>query len=344
MFEILTRILLWLLIIAILWYIFSQFIPRVYLTWLGGVILFAFMLMAFLDPTSRAVSSVWGIFSLPLKPLGLAIFLLITSFKEGTKKVATNQVVAALLILLVSSMPIVAYWLTNQAEINLAPRPSVQTAQQQIPAEAVRAIVVINEGANPVDPSFRSRTQVSTAQDGFNNVLASRLLYAGRLYDEYANFSNPLVIVGAGPGINLSTQVDGTSVQDSIRTVLGNAGVPGDRIIIETQGTDLYSSAIAIIRDLELQGFRPDQDVVLLITPSLNMSRSISTFASQGIRALPRPTDRFAFQVEGGGRLLARVSDLLPNVDALALTTRVVDEYLTSVYYFLRGWLAPPMI
>ncbi|MGG6296924.1 YdcF family protein [Leptolyngbya sp. AN02str] len=338
MFEVLTRILLWLLIVAILWYVFNRFIPRVYLTWLGGLIVLAFVVLAFVDPTSRTVSSVWGILSLPLKPLGLVIFLLLSALKDGTKKIAANQVLAALLILLLSSMPIVAYWLTLQAEQSLTAPIAYQNA---IAANQIRAIVVTGDGINPSDPSFRSRVQVSNTQDGFANVLASRLLYASRLYAEYAPVTNPFVVVGVGPSMGATN--DEAMAEQTIRALLTEAGVPNDRILIEAEGTDLYSSAVAVSRLLEFQGFRRETDAIVLVTPSLSLSRSVSTFAYLGIRAIPQPTDQFAFQLEDGGRLLARVSDIIPNVDALALTTRVVDEYLTSVYYFLRGWLVAPI-
>jgi hypothetical protein len=33
--------------------------------------------------------------------------------------------------------------------------------------------------------------------------------------------------------------------------------------------------------------------------------------------------------------------DLLPSVDSLEMTTRLFNETLTSMYYFLRGWVRP---
>ena len=34
-------------------------------------------------------------------------------------------------------------------------------------------------------------------------------------------------------------------------------------------------------------------------------------------------------------------ADFAPSAEALLLTTRVLDEYFQTFYYFLRGWLAP---
>jgi len=341
MFELLTRILLWLLIATIVWYVFIRFIPRAYLTWLGGLIVFTFVLLAFISPTSGTVASVWSIISLPLKPLGLAIFLLLTSIREGTKKIAANQVVAALLILFLSSMPIVAYWLAGTAEGSVVDTRLLRANPERV--DNIRAIVVLGDNISPLDPSFRSRVQVTNVEEGFNNSLASRLIYTGRLYEnELAQGRDPLVVVGAGPQIQGRSDEDvGLSVQ-TIGNVLTEAGVPGDRILIETEGVNLYSTIDNIRDALVERGFQPGTDDIILVAPVISISRAVSTFARMGIDALPQPTDQFAFQLDSD-RLVANVTDLLPNVDALALTTRVVDEYLTSVYYFLRGWVVNPL-
>lgn len=341
MFELLTRILLWLLIAMIIWYVFIRFIPRAYLTWLGGLIVFTFVLLAFLSPTSGTVAAVWSILSLPLKPLGLVIFLLLTSLRDGTKKIAANQVVAALIILFLCSMPIVAYWLAGQAEGAVVDTQAIQENPTRI--SNVRAIVVLGDNISPLDPSFRSRVQVSNAEEGFNNSLASRLIYTGRIYQEQvAQGNNPLVVVGAGPQLQGRSDEDQGQAVQVLGTLLAEAGVPNDRILIETEGINLYTTIDNIRDALVERGFQPATDDIILVAPVISISRAVSTLARMGIDALPRATDQFAFQLNSDN-LVASVSDLIPNVDALALTTRVVDEYLTSVYYFLRGWVVNPL-
>lgn len=343
MFELLTRILLWLLVGTIVWYVFIRFIPRTYLTWLGGLIVFAFVILAFFEPGSRVVSSVWSILSFPLKPLGLAIFLLLSALREGTKKVAANQVVAALIILFLSSMPIVAYWLAGQAEGAIVDIRDSRVNPSVIPA--VPAIVVFGEGISPADPSFRSRVQVGNADTGFNNSMTSRIFYAGALYNEQvAVGNNPLVIISIGPQLNAPGVLDDQSAAQAIGQIALAAGIPIDDILIETEGVDLYSTAVEIVNALNSRGIATGTNAdILLIAPILNTSRAVSTFASLGVGAVTRPTDQFAFQLNGG-QLVANIADLLPSVDALTLTTRVVEEYLTAVYYFLRGWLGNPMM
>jgi hypothetical protein len=62
-----------------------------------------------------------------------------------------------------------------------------------------------------------------------------------------------------------------------------------------------------------------------------------------------RPTDFFT--IPPGSHLARRVqgrdlierqlqvTDLLPNVDALWLSSQAIEEYLNAIYYFLRGWI-----
>jgi len=342
MFELLTRILLWLLVGTIIWYVFIRFIPRTYLTWLGGLIVFAFVILAFFDPGGGVVSSVWSILSFPLKPLGLAIFLLLTSLREGTKKVAANQVVAALIILFLSSMPIVAFWLAGQAEGAVVNIRDSRVNPTVVPA--VPAIVVRGEEISPADPSFRSRVQVGNTETGFNNSIASRILYAGTLYREQVAAGNdPLVIISIGPQLNAPGVLNDQAAAQVIGEIAVAAGIPVERILIETEGTDLYSTAFEITSALNSRELATGTNAdILLVAPVLNTSRAVSTFASLGVSAVTRPTDQFAFQLNGG-QLVANIADLLPSVDALALTTRVVEEYLTAVYYFLRGWLGNPL-
>lgn len=339
MFELLTRVLLWVLIVTIIWYIFSRFINKVYLTWLGGLIVFAFIILAFLEPTNSTVGSVWSILSLPLKPLGLAIFLLLNALKEGTKKVAANQVVAALLVLFFTSTPIVAYWLASQTARSASSTVQIQGDRPPDPI-SVKAIVVLGDGTSPADPTYGVRTQFSNSEDAFGTGLVSRLYYAGQVYRELAAQNNtPLVIVSAGPRPD---RQEGAEQSQETTNLLINYGVPEERILIEPNGVDVRTSALEVEQLLEERGFQKATDTIVLISPAINIRRASSAFAQVGLQTQARPTDFFAFQLRPGGRL-ALLSDLIPNVEALALTTRVVDEYLTSVYYFLRGWLLNPM-
>ena len=69
------------------------------------------------------------------------------------------------------------------------------------------------------------------------------------------------------------------------------------------------------------------------------MSRAALTFERRDLQVIAKPTDFYTAPMMGDGSLLRRLPDILPSVDALQLTTRYWNELLTSLYYFLRGWL-----
>lgn len=333
MFELLTRILLWSLIFGIIYYVFVQFIPRLYLTWLGGLLIAVFLVLAFLDPTDRTVNVVWNLLSLPLRPLGLTILLLLVALRNGTGKPVGNIVLAALLVLLISSTPIVAYWLTSQTEQTVLETIQAQGDRSADPAR-IRAIVVLND---TVDPTYSTRTQVNSAQAGFGTTLTSRLLYATQLYREQSDQGNtPFVVVSTGPP---QDEINVTQNQ-AITNFLTSRGVAGDRVLFAANGVTVRSSAVEVEQLLRDRGFAQG-DSVILVTSAINIRRAASTFAQVGLDPISRPTDLLGFQLPNAQRFLV-LEDLVPSVEALNLTTRVTEEYLASVYYFLRGWLVNP--
>lgn len=348
MFILLTRLLLWLLVGGILWFIFLRFIPRIYLTWLGGLLLFSLLALAFVDPANSTIGLVWTILSIPLKPLGLAILLLLSALREGTRKVLGNQVLAALLVLLLSSLPIVAYWLTGQAEQSIfRARSALQegfSLTQPADPQTVRAIVVLGQRASQAGgTAYRTQTQIAqeAGDTGVPAALVPRILYAGELYREQRNQGNdPLVIISAGPRPERAGADVGQA--DEIRDLLIDAGVASDRILIDSAGIDIYSSARSVRDMLVNRGFETGSDRVILVSSAISARRAILTFAQLGVRTTPRPTDFFVARPPDTAQL-AVVADLIPSVEALELTTRVVEEYLTSIYYFLRGWLIDPL-
>src|SRR6476469_2202398 len=129
MFLLLTRVLLWLLIGTIVYFVLVQFIPRQYFTWIGGLIVFSLLVAAFLRPYNPVVYSLWNVFSFPLKPLGFSLLLLLFAAskidKGGVKKPGGLQISVAIIVLLVSSTPFLAYQLVGQLE------KEVQQIEQQ---------------------------------------------------------------------------------------------------------------------------------------------------------------------------------------------------------------------
>lgn len=344
MFELLTQALLWILIGVLAWFVLLRLVPPIYYTWLGGLIFGLFLILAFLNPSRGLVSEVWSLLSLPFTPLGLSIILLLSSLSEWRKRVSATLVFTAVLILIISSTPVIAYWLTQRVE-SAAAQVDAQTrnfCQGVCPAEippasqqAVDAIVLLGWGTTQPALPYRTRIQLTDSGD--------RVLFAVQLYrEQLSQGRNPFVIVSAGPRSDLAgdARVSRDIIEaNTIETVLIEAGVPRDRIVLEPTATDVRSSAVAVERLLREQriGSR-----IFLISSALETNRASRAFGRLGLRVIPRPTNFYTIQVGGVTPTRRfRVEDFLPSAEALVITTRVVQEYLLSIFYFIRGWLAP---
>lgn len=326
MFELLTQILLWLLITVIIYNLLLRVIPREYLTLLGGFLLFAIIVLAFFFPNDRLVSAAWQVLSFPLKPVGATILLLGVALNQGLKN--RNLIVAALLILLLSSTPFFSNLLAQNLELG----EITQTAGRGTappPTQAVGAIVVLGQGTTEANIPYRTQVQLTDTGD--------RILYASQLYQQQATLGNqPLMIVSAGPRANLQGNQNQTVEANDIVTVLTQMGVPRGQIVTDPTSVDLRSSAVQVERILTSRGLR--NSPVVIVTSGLNSRRARMTFADVGLNVVSRPTDFVAFQSGALPRLRLRVESFLPNVEALTVTTRVVDEFFTQIYYYLRGW------
>ena len=330
MFLLLSQILLWLLITVILYQLLLKVIPRSYLTLLGGFILFAIIVLAFFFPNERLVAAAWTVLSFPLKPLGATILLLAVALNQGFKN--RNLVVAALLILLLSSMPFLANLLAQRLELGEVTQGARTTATAAPATQTAGAIVLLGRGTTKANLPYRTQIQLTDTGD--------RILYAAQLYQQQVSFgSQPLVIVSAGPRAELEGSRDQTVEANDITTLLTQLGVPRERIVLETRSTDLRTSAVetaGILRSRGLAGTR-----VIIVTSGINSRRARLTFADVGLNVISRPTNFIAFQPGATPRPRIRVESFLPSVEALTVTTRIVEEFLTTIYYSLRGWLAP---
>jgi hypothetical protein len=364
MFELITQILL----LVGLYYLVRAIWPAIYNTkyfaWFGVAVFIALFVMAFAYPTNRTVGILWAILSFPLRPLGLTLVLLGYALAEGWQKVKGMQVLAAFLILLICSLPVTAYLLTAQTE----QRTVIEAIRRQEASNPrqVQAIVVLGDGATPLDPASRIRTQVTRpGDDGISITLQARLLYAAELYtNRTQRGSNPLVIVSIGPQPLDARGRPRAGEGEAVIALLVSCGVPQGQIKLDTEGVDPRSSAIAVRRILVPQaenadcrlfavcddGFRelPTTGTVgpkipiVLVSPAIMIRRASSSFTRLFFEVTPRPTDFYSFQLQRGWDLAA-LTALVPSAEALVITSRVVNEYLTTVYYFLRGWLADPL-
>lgn len=351
MLVLLTRILLWASVGLLVWYAIARVIPKKYLTWFGGVILVLLLLLSFLIPDDDTVQVIWRIVSFPLTPLGASLVLIGSALTDGTKKAKGTPVAIALSILLFSSIPVVAQLLVNDAEqsVRRAYLERVRVCGEVCPADIplqgdlgeAAAIVVLGDRS---DLGTLEESQ-STVEASINAALTPRLNYAASLYQQSG--VRPFVVVTADSN-NSDDEV--SSEETVIRNVLTRGGVLSEDIITTNDGLDARDAAEAVEELLEEQGLISDSEEVrrnatddrrvVLIAPAIVMSRAALTFEQLALEVIARPTDFYvgAAGLEEGD-LLDRLPAILPSVDALQLTTRYWDEVLTSLYYFLRGWL-----
>lgn len=330
MFLLLSQILLWLLIAVIIYNLLLKVIPRAYLTLLGGFLLFSIIVLAFFFPNERLVSAAWSVLSFPLKPLGAAILLLAVALNQGLKN--RNLIVAALIILLVSSTPFLSNLLARSLELGEVTQISRTGTATPPAAQPAGAIVVLGRGTTQANVPYRTQIQLTETGD--------RILYAAQLYREQVNLgSQPLVIVSAGPRDDLQGNQDQTTEANDIASLLTQLGVPRDRIVTETRGVDLRSSAEQVSQILRARNLGNTR--VIIVTSGLNSRRARLTFSDIGLNVISRPTDFYGFQAGATPRLRLRVESFLPSVESLGVTTRIVEEFFTTIYYSLRGWLTP---
>ena len=78
---------------------------------------------------------------------------------------------------------------------------------------------------------------------------------------------------------------------------------------------------------------------IVLVAPALSMRRAALAFEKEGLQVVAWPTDLYGtgpFTQEG---IVARLADLVPNVEALRVTTQYWEE-LPVFYVLLHARLA----
>lgn len=351
----LTQILLFAAIGLLIWYFLIKILGQKSLAWFGGVVLIALLIVSYSIPDDGVIQRIWQLLSFPLTPLGASILLIGLSLSNGFSKITPRPAAFALAILLISSIPLTARLLVSQSEQSIR-QAYVRRAElcgevcraDDIPgtgnlAEAA-AIVVLGD-RNDIDRAITISADIATADAPTYTALAPRINYAADLYAESRRLGGaPFVIVTAGSGEQDSDQ------RAIIREIMARNGIASPDIRIETTGLDIRESAEEVEEFLEEQGLIGERDErledggnrddprVVLVAPAMMMSRAALTFERIGLQTIARPTSFTTLPVDAGD-VPRTLLDLIPSVDALQLTTQYWNELLTSLYYFLRGWL-----
>ena len=324
--ELLARILFLFLLFSLLksWWDQSGGKDNPLLDRLRVLLLISLLILAFFAPDTPVGAAIFGLIAFFFKPLGFSITLLVIASalitNGGIRNPAPRMILAALLVLILSSMPVVAYWFAEQAERDAAARTVCCD-------ETAAAIVLLGKGTT--QPHIPNRVAIQLTDTG------NRLPYAAVLYRKQLA---PMVIVTAGPRSELEGYVG--EAKDIETLLANNMGVPRSSIVIDDNGSNIRTSAQEVRKILDSRGVGRK---VILVTSAIQMRRASLAFANMGMQVIPRATDFYTFQSTAGGtsRLRLDAGDFLPNAEALLTTTRVFEEYYGSFYYYLRGWQSP---
>lgn len=248
-------------------------------------------------------------------PLGLIALLLILTLvmKRGRRAI----IAVALLILWIGSSRYVAYALVRSLETRFMPPEGELRAD---------AIVVLGGGTRGSDPP-RPLPELNEAGD--------RVLYGAKLYHDGAA---PVVIVTGG-SIEWLTPEGVSPEADDMSALMALLNVPADDVWLEDKSRNTYENALFTKQLLE----NANMNEVLLVTSAMHMPRSVALFEAQGVRVIPAPTDFLLSDAEWqhlwrGGPTVTLIN-LLPNVEYLTYTTRVMKEYIGIAFYILTGRL-----
>ena len=137
----------------------------------------------------------------------------------------------------------------------------------------------------------------------------------------------PMVIVAGG---NLPWSGAKQPEAVLIRSLLVEWGVDKDDILLDTASRNTRENAVNSAALMDEAGFK----TALLVTSAYHMPRAAAVFRKAGVSVIPFPTD---IPVEHSQQ--SSIFDWLPDVGALARTTRAMKEWLGTWVYRWRGWI-----
>ncbi len=360
-------------------YVYQVFsvLPRFLLGWAVVLLVAALLSLAFwrgAPQDSLILDLLWRIISFPLRPFGLGLILLtILLTGKVPSKLVRNGILVTLMILALGSLPIVAHFLVQELEME-----AIEVIQPApvLPADARRVIVLLGSGTTrfqlqpPTErqPASPPKVERPLSLDAIQILgkLPTQLtesgdlvLYAAQLYREEADKGNrPLIVVSAGQyrGRRQQTGEKSEDISETraIQTLLTDKlRVPSSDILMSYDGSpSIHRSAVGVERVLKDQRVN-DGNQLMLVNSAISMNRAFLTFRKvfEGTTIIARPADfitiptRSSLSKELQGKDIVEMriqpSDFLPASDAFCLSSKAIEEYLTSLFYFLRGWIMP---
>lgn len=321
------RVLLGLLFLGLLYWVLWRLIPRRLFTFVGAFVVLALIGLSFYNP-AQVVSvpdPIWKLFIFPFKPLGIALVLagisLFQILPSKASRTIKNLMLAAFSLLLLCSMPIATEYMVNLYEQGSFPKPDAQTPQAPV-------IVLMGHGTTEATLPFKDAIQLTEAGD--------RLLYTVILYRQQKQ--KPKVIISAGERDYLTGEQKNRLEANDISNILEELGVDEGNIRLESVSRDIRSSAVKVKELLEKEGISDQQ--LILITSAIKMRRSRLAFEKVGLKVTPAATDFHGLPDNEALKRKLGVDDFLPTVEALSLSTKIIEDAFGFIYYFIRGWVS----
>jgi uncharacterized SAM-binding protein YcdF (DUF218 family) len=191
------------------------------------------------------------------------------------------------------------------------------------PIPHAQVLVLLGGGTDPPDPP-RRMVEINSAGD--------RVLYAAQLYREG---KTDFILVSGGL---LDWERRATTPAQDMASLLVWMRVPQSAIWEQGESHNTYEDALFCAEILKEKKIGK----ILLVTSAWHMPRSVKLFQAQGLDVIPIPTD-YNVTKKGWDQILGEdwrtfILNLFPSVNNLALTTKMLKEYLGLFVYGLRGW------
>ncbi|MCP9780368.1 MULTISPECIES: YdcF family protein [Cyanobium] len=261
-----------------------------------------------------------------LYPLGLGLLLQLLGLAAASKGREQGSRRRRQASLWLSGTGVGLIWLcamplsSRQLIWGLEDRAAALTPRQLPRADAV---VVLGGGLRPALPP---RQGVEVAEGG------DRLLRGVQLVRRA-----PPLLVTSGGRVSFTGHDPAPPEALWARDLAEELGLPADRILINPGSRTTAEEA----RDIGALGRRRGWTRVLLITSAFHMPRSLATFQRRsGLTVVPVACDyQLPDRAHYGKPTLGNtLKSLLPDAEALYLSTLALKEHLGLAIYRLRGW------
>ncbi len=249
-------------------------------------------------------------------PLGLIIFLVVAALLFRKRANLSRNLLWLILVLIFVGGN---RWVATQA---------IQSLEWQYlpPTEIPQADAIVTLGGGHRHQDWpRIIAEIGEAGD--------RYLAAGYLQKE--GYADTIIVSG---GIIHQFGYENSEAK-AILDVLQMLGVAEADVILEEVSTNTYENAVETRKIVEAEGF----EKILLVTSALHMPRALALFEAQGLDVVPIPVDYSITEFEQTQLVSPTPATVLlflvPDVEYMAINSRVLREYIGIAVYRMLGRL-----